>query len=68
MKLKRHYFLLQRIPRGLLYAGAYFAPAANQDDKAIDYINQYIAGGGKNVDAQLQLYYTYFKRKDWDFF
>ncbi|MBS1681899.1 MAG: hypothetical protein JST48_09320 [Bacteroidetes bacterium] len=50
----------------LLYAGAYFAPQAKEDDKAITYIKKYLSVGGTNPDASLQLFNTYFNRKDWN--
>ncbi|GHM98640.1 hypothetical protein WSM22_01300 [Cytophagales bacterium WSM2-2] len=50
----------------LMNAGVYFAPIAGEDDKAIEYINKYIAAGGKNTDAYVQLYSIYTKKKDTD--
>jgi tetratricopeptide (TPR) repeat protein len=46
----------------LLNAGVYFGPQAGEDDKSIAYINKYLANGGKNTDASLQLYSIYMKR------
>lgn len=48
----------------LLNAGAYFAPAAEETDKAVEYINKYHAAGGKNPDTWLQLFSIYAKRAD----
>ncbi len=48
----------------LMNAGVYFAPAADENDKAIGYIKRYQAAGGKNPDALLQLYSIYAKRAD----
>jgi len=50
----------------LMNAGVYFAPLADENDKAIVYINKYIAAGGKSTDAYVQLYNIYSKRKDFD--
>jgi len=50
----------------LMNAGVYFGPQAEENDKAIAYINQYLNAGGKNPDALLQLYAIYAKRKDFD--
>lgn len=49
----------------LNYAGVYFAPAAENDDKSIEYINKYIEKGGRSSDAYQRLLEIYFlKRKD----
>src|SRR5258708_11274202 len=48
----------------LMNAGVYFGPSAGEDDKSIAYINRYIAAGGKNTDAYIQMYTIYMKRKD----
>jgi tetratricopeptide (TPR) repeat protein len=48
----------------LLNAGVYFAPLADENAKAIRWIKKYLAGGGKNPDARLQLYAIYTKRAD----
>lgn len=48
----------------LMNAGVYFGPSAGEDDKSIAYINRYIAAGGKNTDAYIQMYTIYTKRKD----
>src|SRR5579859_1933429 len=48
----------------LLNAGVYFAPAAEENEKAIGYIRRYQAAGGHNSDAFVQLYSIYSKRAD----
>ncbi len=48
----------------LMNAGVYFAPAADENAKAIAYIARYQAAGGKNPDALLQLYSIYTKKAD----
>jgi tetratricopeptide (TPR) repeat protein len=51
----------------LLNAGVYFGPGAEEYDKSIPYIEQYVANGGKNSDAYLQLISIYQdKKKDMD--
>jgi len=50
----------------LMNAGVFFAPMAGEDDKAIEYIKKYMAAGGKNTDASIQLYQMYVKKKDMD--
>ncbi len=47
----------------LMNAGVYFAPSAEEYDKAIDYIGKYHAKGGKNADAYIQLYSIYRDKK-----
>jgi tetratricopeptide (TPR) repeat protein len=48
----------------LMNAGVYFAPAADENEKAIGYIKRYLAGGGKNTDASIQLYSIYTKKAE----
>ncbi len=48
----------------LMNAGVYFATAADENDKALDYIKRYKANGGKNPDASLQEYSIYVKKAD----
>jgi len=48
----------------LMNAGVYFAPAADENGKALEYIKKYKEKGGKNADASLQQYSIYFKRAD----
>jgi tetratricopeptide (TPR) repeat protein len=51
----------------LMNAGVYFAPSAEEYDKALDYINKYHAKGGKNQDAYIQKFSIYRdKKKDND--
>ena len=57
-------FFLPNDTTQLMNVGVYFAPQAGEDDKAISYINKYIAAGGKNTDAYIQMYTIYMKRKD----
>ncbi len=47
----------------LLNAGVYFGPAAEEYDKSLDYIAQYLAAGGKNQDAYIQLIAIYYEKK-----
>jgi tetratricopeptide (TPR) repeat protein len=48
----------------LMNAGVYFGPAADEHEKAIGYIKRYLAGGGRNADASIQLYSIYMKRAE----
>jgi tetratricopeptide (TPR) repeat protein len=48
----------------LMNAGVYFAPQAGEDEKAMEHIAKYMAAGGKNTDAFIQLYQLYLKKKD----
>ncbi|MBX2901689.1 MAG: tetratricopeptide repeat protein [Cyclobacteriaceae bacterium] len=49
----------------LMNAGVFFAPAADELDKSIDYIKKYHAKGGKSVDSYIVLVDVYYnKRKD----
>ncbi|HZX75310.1 MAG TPA: tetratricopeptide repeat protein, partial [Cyclobacteriaceae bacterium] len=51
----------------ILNAGIVFAPAAEEYDKSISFINQYFAKGGKSADAYTTLYAIYRdKKKDND--
>lgn len=51
----------------LMNAGVYFAPSAEEYDKALDYIDKYHAKGGKNQDAYIQKFSIYRdKKKDND--
>jgi len=47
----------------LMNAGVYFGPAAKEDDKSIAYIKKYLAKGGKNPDAYIQLMSIYQDKK-----
>ncbi|MBS1558595.1 MAG: hypothetical protein JST69_07680 [Bacteroidetes bacterium] len=57
-------FFVPKDTSQLMNAGVYFAPAAEEFDKAIDYIKRYQAAGGKTPEAWLQLYSIYAKRAD----
>ena len=59
-------FFLPNDTTQLMNVGVYFAPQADETEKAIDYINKYITAGGKNPDAFLQLYSIYSQRKNYD--
>jgi tetratricopeptide (TPR) repeat protein len=48
----------------LMNAGMYFAPNAEEYDKAIQIMKKYLAGGGKNPDVLLQLYTMYQKKAE----
>jgi hypothetical protein len=51
----------------LLNAGVYFAPSAEEYDKALEYIDKYHAKGGKNQDAYIQKFSIWRdKKKDND--
>jgi len=51
----------------LLNAGVYFAPAAEEDEKAVKYMTEYIAKGGKSPDPYIMLFGIYRdKEKDMD--
>ncbi len=47
----------------LMNAGVFFAPSAEQYDKAIDYIRKYHAKGGKSSDSYIQLFSIYRDKK-----
>jgi tetratricopeptide (TPR) repeat protein len=47
----------------LMNAGIFFAPAAEEYDKAIDYIKKYQAKGGKSPDAYVILVDVYYNKK-----
>jgi len=47
----------------ILNAGIVFAPAAEEYDKSIEYINQYLAKGGKSPDAYTTLFSIYRDQK-----
>ncbi|HEV8514329.1 MAG TPA: hypothetical protein VGQ59_13705 [Cyclobacteriaceae bacterium] len=57
-------FFLPNDTAQLMNAGVYFAPAADENDKALAYIKKYKEMGGKSADASLQQYSIYFKRAD----
>ncbi len=47
----------------LMNAGVFFAPSADEYDKAIDYIRKYQAKGGSSADAYIQLFSIYRDKK-----
>lgn len=47
----------------MMNAGVFFAPAAEEYDKAIDLIKKYQAKGGKNADAYIVLVDIYYNKK-----
>jgi tetratricopeptide (TPR) repeat protein len=57
-------FFLPNDTTQLMNAGVYFAPAADENDKALNYIKRYKEKGGKSPDASLQQYSIYIKRAD----
>jgi len=57
-------FFLPNDTAQLMNAGAYFAPAADENDKALAYIKRFKELGGKNPDASLQQYSIYTKRAE----
>jgi len=51
----------------LMNAGVYFAPSAEEYDKALDYIEKYQQKGGNNADAYIQKLSIYMnKKKDYE--
>jgi tetratricopeptide (TPR) repeat protein len=51
----------------LLNAGVYFAPAAEENDKAVKYMQEYIDKGGRSPDPYIMLFGIYRdKDKDYD--
>ncbi len=48
----------------LMNVGVYFGPSAGEIDKSIEFIKKYLALGGKNLDAYIQLYTLYTDKKD----
>jgi tetratricopeptide (TPR) repeat protein len=57
-------FFLPNDTSQLMNVGVYFAPAADENKKALDYIRKYKEKGGKNPDASLQQYSIYIKWAD----
>ena len=47
----------------LMNGGVFFAPSAEEYDKAITYIRKYLAKGGKSTDAYIQLFSIYRDKK-----
>jgi tetratricopeptide (TPR) repeat protein len=51
----------------LMNAGVFFAPAAEENDKAIEYCRRYIEAGGKSADPYIMMFGIYRdKKKDLD--
>lgn len=51
----------------LMNAGVFFAPAADENEKTIEYCRKYLAAGGKSADAYIMMFGTYRdKMKDYD--
>jgi tetratricopeptide (TPR) repeat protein len=44
-------------------AGVFFAPQAGEDDKAIEWLTEYLQKGGKSADAYVVLFSTYRDKK-----
>jgi len=65
--MERVVYFLPNDTSMLMNAGVYFAPSAEEYDKAIIYIDLYHQKGGKNQDAYIQLFSIYRdKKKDND--
>ncbi len=65
--MDRVLYLLPNDTTMLMNGGVFFAPAAEEYDKALDYLNRYIKLGGKNQDAGIQKLSIYLdKKKDLD--
>ncbi len=65
--MERVVYFLPNDTSMLMNAGVYFAPSAEEYDKAIEYIDSYHKKGGKNQDAYIQLFSIYRdKKKDND--
>jgi tetratricopeptide (TPR) repeat protein len=47
----------------LFNSGVFFAPAAKDFDKSVDYIKKYLTAGGKQIDAHRQLIAVYASQK-----
>jgi tetratricopeptide (TPR) repeat protein len=61
--MERVVFLIPTDTSMLMNAGVYFAPSAEEYDKAIDYIKRYHDKGGRNQDGYIQLYSIYRDKK-----
>ncbi|MFN7493123.1 MAG: tetratricopeptide repeat protein, partial [Cyclobacteriaceae bacterium] len=61
--MERVVYLIPNDTSMLMNAGVYFAPSAEEYDKAVDYITRYHEKGGKNQDAYIQLYSIYRDKK-----
>lgn len=64
MDIEKVVFFVPNDTTQLMNAGVYFAPAAEENDKAIGYIKRYLAGGGRNPDASIQMYSIYMKNAE----
>lgn len=65
--MERVVYFLPKDTTMLLNAGVYFAPSAEEYDKALDYIDKYHAAGGTNPDSYIQKLSIYMtKKKDLD--
>ncbi len=61
--MERVVYFLPNDTSMLMNAGVYFAPSAEEYDKALDYITKYHEKGGKNQDAYLQKLSIYRDKK-----
>jgi tetratricopeptide (TPR) repeat protein len=65
--MERVVYFLPKDTTMLLNAGVYFAPSAEEYDKALEYIDKYHAAGGTNPDSYIQKLSIYMtKKKDLD--
>lgn len=65
--MERVVYFLPKDTTMLLNAGVYFAPSAEEYDKALEYIDKYHAAGGSNPDSYIQKLSIYLtKKKDLD--
>lgn len=61
--VERSLYFLPEDTSILMNAGVFFAPSADEYDKAIDYIRKYQAKGGSSQDAYIQLFSIYRDKK-----
>jgi tetratricopeptide (TPR) repeat protein len=60
-------FFIPKDTSVLMNAGVFFAPAAEENDKAIEYCRRYIEAGGKSADPYIMMFGIYRdKKKDLD--
>jgi tetratricopeptide (TPR) repeat protein len=65
--MERVVYFIPKDTTMLLNAGVYFAPSAEEYEKALDYIDKYHAAGGTNPDSYIQKLSIYLnKKKDLD--
>jgi len=65
--MERVVYFLPNDTSMLMNAGVYFAPSAEEYDKALEYIEKYQQKGGKNADADIQKLSIYMnKKKDYE--